>query len=115
MTISHMGSGSNCLVLLEITPYKDGNETVSSVADNDDALSLVGTDKRHDQGRIEIWSLVAPDVGTHDVVISFDSQLSSSAAACAATVGGVNQRTPPSTFALARSSDCWAAGINPSW
>jgi hypothetical protein len=55
MTISHTTSGSDRLMLVGITIYNDGNETVSSVTYNGDALSPVGSVQRLDQGRVEIW------------------------------------------------------------
>ena len=81
MTIFSMAPSSDCLLPLGITPYHDGNETVSSVACKGDALSLVGIAQRFGQGGIDTWSLATPDVGTHDVDISFDSELSRNAAA----------------------------------
>lgn len=45
-------------------------ETVSSITYNGTNLSLVGTQDTANHARVEIWSLVAPDTGTHDVVVT---------------------------------------------
>jgi hypothetical protein len=48
---------------------------------------------------VEIWQLVAPNTGTHDVVITFDKNLSYGAVAGVMTFTNVNQSTPLGTFA----------------
>ena len=78
-----------------IALYHDGNETVSSVACNGDALSLVETDQALYQGRIEIWSLVVPDSGTHDVAIACEFLYSRSAHTGVSAFSGVNLSMPP--------------------
>lgn len=95
MAISHATSGSNRLIPLEMTPYGDGNVTVSSVAYADDALSLVGTDKAFDQGQIDIWNLAMPVSGTHDVSIACEFLYSRSAHTGVSAFSGVNLSMPP--------------------
>jgi hypothetical protein len=114
MTISHTTSGSNRLMLVGITIYNQGSETVSSVTYNGAALSPVGSVQRLTESRVEIWSLVAPATGTHDVVITFNAQLSNNATAGAITFTGVDQGTPLGTFASASGDSAGPATVNVS-
>ncbi len=83
---------------------------VSSVTYNGVGLSLVGSQATSDGfARIEIWSLVAPDLGTHDVVITL-SGAPSSGAAGVMTFTGVNQATPLGAFA-STLADSTAASV----
>lgn len=113
MTISHSNSGSNRLKLLGITPCYDSNETVSSVAHNGVALSLVGTDQRCVQGNVDFWRSVALEVVPCYEVIAFDSRLSRDANALAKSVAGVHRGAPVGAVALVRSPKCLAIGDRP--
>jgi hypothetical protein len=98
MTISHTtSSGSNRLMLVGVSINNDGLETVTSVTYNGVGLSFVGADARSDDARVEIWSLVAPATGTHDVVITFSGDLQQEAIAGVMTFTGVDQSTPLGT------------------
>jgi hypothetical protein len=115
MTISHTTSGSNRLMLVGVSINNDLNETVSSVTYNGDPLSLEGFVAQADDARVEIWSLVAPDTGTNDVVITFSDQLWRSAAVGVMTFTGVDQGTPLGTFASNKAaSDPGPATVNVS-
>jgi hypothetical protein len=98
MTISHTTSGSDRLMLVGVSINNDNSETVSSVTYNGVPLSLEGSVTQVDDARVEIWSLVAPSIGTHDVVITFSTQLWRSATAGVMTFTGVHQTTPLGTF-----------------
>ena len=103
LTISHTTSGTDRLMLVGVSFNNDAYETVSSVTYNGAALSLVDSVAEADDARVEIWSLVAPDTGTHDVVITFSAQLTRSAVAGVTTFTGVHQTTPLGTFASANA------------
>ena len=69
-------SGSNRLLLVAVSFDNDGipTETVNSVTYNGDPLTFVNFRVNSDDARVEIWSRVAPDVGTNlDVVVTFDT------------------------------------------
>ena len=69
-------SGSNRLLLVAVSFDNDGipTEMVSSVTYNGDPLTFVNFRVNSDDARVEIWSRVAPDVGTNlDVVVTFDT------------------------------------------
>jgi hypothetical protein len=104
MTISHTTAGSDRLMLVGISFNNDNFETVSSVSYNGVALSLVGSVSQADDSRVEIWSLVAPPLGTYDVVITFSTPLLHNATAGVMTFTGVDQATPLGTFASASAA-----------
>ena len=73
-----------------------GPETVSSITYNGVNLSLVGT-RLDGDSRVEIWSLVNPDLGTHDVDIVFSGTPDGNTAGVM-TFTGVDQTTPLGAF-----------------
>ena len=60
-------------MLVGISMAPRSGYTVSSVTYNGDNFSVVGTREQSDKARIEIWRLVAPDTGTHDVVVTLSN------------------------------------------
>jgi type II secretory pathway pseudopilin PulG len=99
MTIPHTtGSGSDRLMLVGVSMNNDGYETVTGITYNGAALTLVGTEATTDDARVEIWSLVAPSTGTHNVVITFSAALEQEAHAGVMTFAGVDQTAPLGTF-----------------
>jgi hypothetical protein len=73
--------------------------TVSSVTFNGVSLSLVGAQDTSDGlARVEIWKLVAPPTGNHDVVVTL-SGTPDGVTAGVITFTGVNQTTPLGSFA----------------
>ena len=111
-TISHTTSGSNLLILVGVSMTKEtgGVPSVTTLTYNGVSLTLVGTQSTSDnKGRIEIWQLIAPATGTHDVVGNL------SGAPDGATVGvmtftGVNQSTPLGPF-VSGSGDSGSASV----
>jgi Tfp pilus assembly protein PilX len=104
LSISHTVSGTNRLMLVgvSITRETGGAPSVSSITYNVvQNLSLVGAQATSDgKGRIEIWKLVAPDTGTHNVVVTL-SAAPDSATAGVMTFTGVDPSTPLGAFASA--------------
>ena len=105
-TISHTTSGSNRLMLVGISFGRAGSDTVGSVTYNGDSLTFVGAQQDSDgRSRIEIWSLLAPDLGTYDVIVNFPSGSGSEGATVGVTTfTDVDQSTPLGTFASAQST-----------
>ena len=99
ITISHtIGSGSDRLMLVGVSMNNDGYETVTGVTWNGTALTPVGTEANDDDARVEIWRLVAPSTGTHNVVVTFSAALEQEAHAGVVTFTGVDQTTPLGAF-----------------
>ena len=96
-SVSHTTSGTDRLMLVGVSMNLGGSQTVSSVTYNGDSLSLVGVKEAGD-ARIEIWALLAPDVGTFNVDIAFSSPTDGNTAGVM-TFTGVDQSTPLGAFA----------------
>ncbi|MDD1670164.1 MAG: hypothetical protein LUQ67_02430 [Methanomicrobiales archaeon] len=103
ITISHTTSGTDRLMLVGFSINDDEHETVSSITYNGATLTKVGyIDNSRSGGndaRVEIWRLIAPATGTHDVVITFSAPLAEQAVAGVMTFTGVDQTTPLGPFA----------------
>ncbi len=113
MTISHTtGSGSYRLMLVGVSFNNDGYETVTGVTYNGTALTLVGTEATTDDARVEIWRLVAPSTGTHNVVITFSAALLQEAHAGVMTFTNVYQTTPLGTFVSAKHDGSTPATVD---
>lgn len=102
LTFSHTSSGSNRLMLVGVSINNDNLETVSSVTYNGmTAQSLGSVDhqgSRGDDARVEIWGLVEPAQGSHDVVVTFSASLRRYAVVGVVTFTGVNQIDPVGAF-----------------
>ncbi len=103
LTIPHTTSGSERLMLVGVSLNDNQLEKVSSITYDGKPLTLVGAiDNARSGGndaRVEIWQLVAPATGTHNVVISFTAPLENEAVAGVTTFTGVSQEAPLGTFA----------------
>ncbi|MCG6916825.1 MAG: prepilin-type N-terminal cleavage/methylation domain-containing protein [Deltaproteobacteria bacterium] len=112
LTISHTtGNGDDRLMLVGVSLQNGDYEYVTGVTYNSTPLALVGAEARDDDSRIEIWKLVSPESGTHDVVITFNETLSNGATAGVITFTGVDPSTPHGTF-TSNNGDSSAASIN---
>ena len=111
LTISHTtGNGDDRLMLVGVSLQNGDYEYVTGVTYNSTPLALVGAEARDDDSRIEIWELVSPESGTHDVVITFNETLSNGATAGVMTFTGVDPATPHGTF-TSNNGDSSAASI----
>ncbi|MFQ5937212.1 MAG: hypothetical protein ACE5LB_12485, partial [Acidiferrobacterales bacterium] len=100
VTISHTTSGTSRFMLVGVSiGLAAAGQSVSTITYNGTSLNFEGAiDSPANEARIEIWSLVAPDTGTHDVVVNL------SAGHQGATIGvmtftGVHQTNPLGAFA----------------
>ena len=95
VTVSHTTSaGTNRLMLVGVSMEPEG-ETVTSVSYNGSGMTLIGVEE--DSGgkaRVEIWGLVNPDSGTHDVVVNLPGTVHKGVVVGATTFTGVNQTNP---------------------
>ena len=75
VTFQHtVPSGSNRLLIVAVSFDNDGLETVTGVTYNGDAMTSVGIHANSDDAYVEIWSKVAPEVGTNmDIVVTFST------------------------------------------
>ena len=95
MTISHTTSGADRLMVVGVSIRPRFGETVSSVTYNGVPFpAAILTETRGQTARVELWRLLAPDTGTHDVVITFSADLNKGAVAGVITFTGVDQTTP---------------------
>ena len=98
ITISHTTSGTNRLMLVGISMQPEG-ESVTSVTYNGTSLTLVGTEENSGgKARVEIWQLVAPAIGTHDVVVNLSGTSHKGVAVGVMTFTGINQTNPTLAF-----------------
>ncbi|MCP4333622.1 MAG: DUF4347 domain-containing protein, partial [Gammaproteobacteria bacterium] len=102
-TISHTTSGSERLMLVGISFGEDKDDVVSSVTYNGTNLILVGARDNSDTAtaRVEIWALVAPATGTHNVVVNTSGTDHEGATIGVMTFTGANQSTAVGSFASA--------------
>ena len=113
ITVSHTTSGTNRLMLVGISGRaSSGPAVVSGVTYNGVALSLVGSKTAYSLVTT-IYKLVAPDTGTHDVVVSFSTAPDKGGVVGVVTFTGVSQTTPLGTFASASGSST-APSVNVS-
>jgi hypothetical protein len=112
MTVSHATSGTYRLMLVGISVNVNDDERVTDVTYGGTSLTKVGERNNDNDAMVYIYSLVAPDPGTADVVITFDSALDDGAIAGVMTFTGVDQDTPLGTFASAIGNDSTAATLN---
>jgi hypothetical protein len=112
ITISHTTSGSNRLMLVGVAFNNDNYETVTSVTYNGTALTKVGERANSDDAMVYIYSLVAPDTGTHNVVVTFSAALAQEGIAGVTTFTGVDQTTPLGSFSSAEGDDTTTASLD---
>ncbi|MCH8247650.1 MAG: VCBS repeat-containing protein, partial [Bacteroidetes bacterium] len=109
-TFSHTTSGNYRLMLVGVSIH--GTGIVSSVTYNGVSLTNVGVQANGSSARTEIWRLVAPATGTHNVVVTFAS-MTEDASLGIITFTGVHQTTPLGTFASTSGSST-SASVNVS-
>ena len=116
MTISHTTSGTDRLMIVGVSINPPFDEVVDTLTYNGTALTFVGADQQDEDARIEIWSLVAPNTGTHDVVITFNPtpEAARTPNAGVLTFTGVDQTTPLGTFASAIGTSAGPATVDVS-
>jgi hypothetical protein len=114
ITLSHTTSGSERLMLVGVSIYNNASETVSNVTYNGAGLTPVGTAQEGTSSRVEIWRLIAPDTGTHDVVVTFSDNLDQTAKVGVMTFTGVHQTVPLGTFVPANGTSLGPATVDVS-
>ncbi|MCA9071840.1 MAG: DUF4347 domain-containing protein, partial [Planctomycetaceae bacterium] len=109
LTFSHTTSGTDRLMIVGVSLDPHGT-SVSSVTYNGVNLALIGVEEvGGSHARVEIWALVAPDTGTHNVVVNLTDAGHRGAVAGAITFTGVDQSTPLGTFSSASGDSSTAS------
>ncbi|MFT5324549.1 MAG: hypothetical protein ACI8P0_002411, partial [Planctomycetaceae bacterium] len=97
ITISHTTAGADRLLLVGVSIDEASDESVDKVTYNGHFLTHVGS-VENVENVTEIWALVNPDLGTHNVVITFTGTTDGNTAGVMSFTG-VDQSTPLGTFA----------------
>ncbi len=109
VNLAHTTSGSNRLMLVSVATDPH-TERVSSITYNGVGLSLVGVEEiLGSHSRVEIWSLVAPATGTHNVVVNMTGTGYNGLAVGVTTFNGVHQTSPLLDFDSAGGNSTAAA------
>jgi hypothetical protein len=94
---THTVSGNNRLLIVGVSINQSAaSESVSTVTYNGTALTRIGAVVRNDNVQAELWYLLAPIAGTHNVIVTLDAAAEFVAGAISFT--GVDQTTPLGTF-----------------
>ncbi len=105
LTLSHTTAGDNRLMLVAVSMGNPGGDSVTEITYNGDSLIFVGIETYFvdsvNEAQVELWQLVAPDLGTHNVVITLSGGTSYGTVAGVMTFSGVDQTTPLGAFASA--------------
>ncbi len=96
---SHTTTGSDLLMLVGVSILNDDEEYVSTVKYNGISLIKEGARANSDDARVEIWKLVGPPTGAHNVVVTFNTNLANYAVVGIITFTGVDQDDALRTFA----------------
>jgi hypothetical protein len=97
ITISHTTSGSDRLMLVGVSMNLNTSESVTSVTYDSVSATLVGT-RTDGDARVEIWALVNPNQGNHNVLVTFSGTTDGNTVGVM-TFNGVDQTTAVGTFA----------------
>jgi hypothetical protein len=85
-------------MLVGVSINNDNLELVSSITYDGIPLNYIDNARMSDDGRVELWELVDPPLGTHPVQIEFSADLKRIATAGVVTFNGVDQENPTGTF-----------------
>lgn len=114
LKLTHPTSGEDRLMLVGVCTRPDNYETVSYITYNGRSLSRIGTARKDDDARIEIWELVAPDTGVLGLKMEFSEAVGKGAVVSVVTFTGVDQTTPHGNFVSATGDSGGASVTLPS-
>lgn len=107
LTWSHTVAGSNRILMVGVSLRNSGtpNQTVGSVTYNTVGLTWLGSAGYTTNSHVEIWYLVGPATGAHNVVVTLTAgNAATRIVAGAASFTGVKQTTPLGSFMSAAST-----------
>ncbi len=83
VTLSHETSGDNRFMLVTVAMANHGNAIVNNLTYNSTSLSFIDasvySDGATNEVRIETWSLLAPVLGTHDLIVNLSAPVTDGA------------------------------------
>ena len=97
LNISHTTTSASDRLMLVGVSMEEDSESVSSVTYNGQNLTFVGAEGTGG-ARVEIWSMIAPDSGTHNVVVNLTGSGNDATTVGVTTFEGVDQSTPLGAF-----------------
>jgi hypothetical protein len=102
VTLSHETSGENRLMLVTVAMANHGDAVVNDLSYDSTALSLIGTSVYStgstNEVRMETWSLLAPALGTHDLVVNLSNPVTDGAIVGVLNFASVDQLDPLGNF-----------------
>lgn len=96
ITWAHVVGGGDRFLLVGVSLANTASQTVSGVTYDSVALTLIGTIANGTASRVEIWGLIAPNTGSHNIVVSFSAAVSADVGASSWT--NAHQTSPTGTF-----------------
>ncbi|TMB71155.1 MAG: hypothetical protein E6J43_00005, partial [Chloroflexi bacterium] len=94
-TWSHtVGSGNDRLLVVGLSLAPRQNQKVQSVSFNGQPLSQVAFRNNSNESRAEVWQLIAPASGTHNIVATMTSATAAETVCGATSWTGVDQADP---------------------
>ena len=102
-TIGHDTAGDDRLMLVTVSMANHGSTVVTDIANDGVSLSFVGAENysvnSQNEVRIEMWALVAPALGVHDVTVNLSSPDVEGAFVGITIFSNVDQLDPYGVFA----------------
>ena len=99
LSFNHDSAGADRLLLVGVSMANTGGSSVDTITYDGQALSFVGSQNGDgNDTRVEIWSLVAPNTGTNNLVVNLTGAQSDGFTVGAITFTGVDQATPLGSF-----------------
>ena len=96
LSASHTIAGTDRLLLVGVSIWNSdqSDDFVSSVTYGGTSLTKIGHHFRGNDSRVEIWALLAPTVGTANIIVTFNQQIDDGAGFGAISFTGVHQSSP---------------------
>lgn len=105
VTLSHETAGEDRLMVVTVAIANQGDAVVNTISYNNTSLSFLGASVYSggptDEVRLETWSLLAPTLGTHDVVVNLSHPVTDGAIASILSFTSVDQVDPIGTIVSA--------------
>lgn len=101
---THTISGTNTILIVGVAiNQSNADESVSSITFNGKPFSAIGATTRNNKFQTELWYRLAPDAGTHNIVVTLNG--AARFVAGAISFNGVDQGTSLGTYAGATSNN----------
>lgn len=107
VTVSHTCTGSNLILFAAVESASVGNTvTTSGVTYNGVAMTIVGSSVNAgtDNRRYDLWYLLAPATGAHDIVVTYSGTPAQGAVAAASYTGAKQSGVPDATDSFVGSA-----------